>query len=146
VRGSEQISKKEKKNMTSQTMETRGREKKTTRIDRTRNAHLSKCAFADDLDRPEIPQTDLSPAEPQKLRLGARMPPDFSHPAVLWYASEGSIELSTSRATTTRLHDRAEINHVVMDTTNTSEQQVILPLETGTHRMFKSIAVSSAKR
>jgi hypothetical protein len=48
-------------------METRGRGGKSTRIGRTINAYLSKCAFADNPDRPEIPQTDLGPTEPQKL-------------------------------------------------------------------------------
>jgi hypothetical protein len=59
--------------------------------------HLSKCALSDDLDRPEIPQTDLRPAEPQKLRLRARMFPDLSQLAVLRYTSEGSLELCASK-------------------------------------------------
>ena len=59
--------------------------------------HLSKCALSDDLDRPEIPQTDLRPAEPQKLRLRARMFPDLSQLAVLRYTREGSLELCASK-------------------------------------------------
>src|ERR1700730_14129417 len=62
-----------------------------------RNAHLSKRALADDLDRPEISQTDLCPTEPQKLRLRAHMPPDFTQPAVLRHARERSLELGTSK-------------------------------------------------
>jgi hypothetical protein len=62
--------------------------------------HLSKCALADDLDRPEIPQTDLRPTEPQKLRLRAHMPLNVTQPAVVRYTRKRSVELSAS----TKLH------------------------------------------
>lgn len=48
-------------------METRGGGKFQLGLGRTTDAHLSKCAFADNSDRPEVPQTDLCPTEPQKL-------------------------------------------------------------------------------
>jgi hypothetical protein len=64
VQGSEQTNQKKKNNIA---METRSMAEISTRMGRTIYAHLSKCAFADNPDRPEIPQTDLCPTEPQKL-------------------------------------------------------------------------------
>lgn len=65
-------------------------EKKFERI-----THLSKRALSNHLDRPEILQTNLRPAEPQKLGLRARMPPDFSQSAIFLHAREGPLELRT---------------------------------------------------
>jgi hypothetical protein len=48
--------------------------------------------------------------------------------------------------TAIRLQHRAEINHTGMNTANTSGQRVSFLWKHATHRMFKSIAVSSAKR
>ena len=45
---------------------------------------LCVSALSGNLDCHEIPQTDLHPAEPQKLRLRARMLPDLRQLAVLW--------------------------------------------------------------
>jgi hypothetical protein len=44
------------------------------------------------------------------------------------------------------LQYRAEINHTTMNTANTLEQRFTSLWKHATHRMFKSIAVSSAKR
>jgi replicative DNA helicase len=74
------------------------------------------------------------------------MPPDFSHPTVFRYAREGSLEFSTSTAYHNMVQNRAEINQTAMNTANTSEQRVTSLWKRATHRMFKSIAVSSAKR
>ena len=72
------------------------RQKETSERAQDRNTHFSKCALADDLDRPEIPQADLRPTEPQKLRLRAHMPPDFTQPTVLRHACERSLKLGAS--------------------------------------------------
>ena len=95
---------------------------------RAHNTHLSKRSLANHLDRPEIPQADLSPTQPQKLRLRARMSPNLSHPAVLLHARERSLELRTPTARSPNVSDTPRL-----DTHDT-------------HRTFKSIAVSSARR
>jgi hypothetical protein len=75
------------------------------------------------------------------------MPPDLSHPTVFLYARERSLELGTSTAQDSTTQYRAKINHIAMNNQHVRTAGVSsLKKQTGTHRMFKSIAVSSAKR
>ena len=69
--------------------------------------HLTKRTLSNHLDRPEIPQADLRPAQPQKLTLRARMSPNFTCPTVLLYARQRSLELRTSTTATLSKPQRA---------------------------------------